>query len=497
MNSNRLRALRSTPLARTWLPLALLGAIACFVLFYNYGSGTFKRWDEGLYGQFARNALTYHDYLLPLDTAGNYSREPFSKPPLSFLLVALSFKLFDPSIASLRLPFTLGTLGLVLVCFAWGNDIARRLSAGRWLAFVWGLFVLLGEWSMIWGRYAVIEDVFVLFTTLALWLHSRSLARSTWWSVLAGFSLCFAFLIKQLAVGIAILPMFLLELLHLREQGLRRTLGRTLLWAAPTVVVALTWAFLAYGREGERFAGMLWTFALVQRFQGYQGTVHFNTFNRIAGILDDASWPFSWLLGVLGLCVFAAAVLSQRRPQARAQLAPVLSFLTGVLVLENTSKSLLPWYVYSFVPSLALGLAWVTTQGYRAFAASWRRPGFRLSTQHVALAGLAAGILFLALAETLRTLVSLINVAVLLLGLAWLGWRGAQRVRGARWLPSTVFAGCLALLTLAHFRHGEYRQSPGTFEVLMGLVGEAQLTQPVISPAVSKSDIEYYEPTTL
>lgn len=497
MNSKLVRSLTSPRVAKTWLPLALLTLIGCFVLFFNYGSGTFKRWDEGLYGQFARNALTYHDYLLPLDTTGNYSREPFSKPPLSFLLVALSFTLFEPSIASLRLPFTLGSLLLALVCFGWGNDISRRFNASRWLGFVWGLFLLLSEASMTWGRYAVIEDVFVLFTTLSLWLHTRALTRSRWWALLAGLGLCLAFLIKQLAVGIAILPMFLLELLHLREQGLRRTLGRTLLWAAPTVAVAVTWAFLAYGREGERFAGMLWTFALVQRFQGYQGTVHFNTFNRIAGILDDAGRPFSWLIGALGLAIFAGAVIRLRRPGARAQLAPVLSFLTCVLILENATKSLLPWYVYSFLPSLTLGLAWVTTEGYRAIAARWLRPGFHPSAQHVALAALSATIVFLALAETFRMLVSQLNVAVLLLVVAGLLWLLAPRATRRSWQPPVAFGSCLALLTLAHFRHGEYRQSPGTFEVLMGLLGEARVKQPVISGAVSKSDIEYYEPTTL
>jgi 4-amino-4-deoxy-L-arabinose transferase-like glycosyltransferase len=492
------RTPRARQLAQRWLPLFVLLALGCAVLFVNYGSGAFKRWDEGLYGQFARNALTYHDYLVPLDTAGKYSREPFSKPPLSYLLVALSFALFDPSIHSLRLPFTLATLGLALVCFAWGNDIARRFKAGPWLGFVWGSFVLLSESAMTWGRYAVIEDLFVLFSALALWLHSRALTRGALWSLLAGVGLCLAFLIKQLAVGIVLLPMFLLELLHLREQGLRRALGRTLLWLGLPSVVALVWAALAYQREGARFAGMLWNFALVQRFQGYQGTIHFNAFNRISTLLhEDALSPFSWLLGALGLCVFADYALRRRRPGARAQLSVVLWFLTCVLVLENATKSLLPWYVYSFVPSLTLGLAWLTTQGYRTLAACWRRPSFRPSAYRVALAALAGGVLFLALATTLRLVVSELNIVVLLLFVAWCAWRRQQRVARARWFPPLVFGGWLALLALGHFRHSEYRQSPGTLEVLMGLVGEARLTRPMISAKVDKSDIESYEPITL
>lgn len=491
------RTLRARRLARGWLPLVVLLVIGCAVLFCNYGSGTFKRWDEGLYGQFARNALTYRDYLLPLDAAGNYSREPFSKPPLSFLIVALSFSAFQPSIASLRLPFTLGTLLLSVICWAWGNDIARRFKAGPWLGFVWGLFVLLSGSAMMWGRYAVIENVFVMFLTLALWLHTRSLVRGARWALLAGLGLCGAFLTKQLAFGVALLPMFALELLHLREQGLRRVLTRTLLWAAPPLAVSLIWAFWAYGREGERFASMLWTFALVQRFQGYQGTVHFNTFNRVSGLLDEASWPFSWPLAALGLGVFVDQLLRRRLPGARAQLSPALFFLTCVLVLENGTKSLLPWYVYSFIPGLTLGLAWVTIQGQRALAVCWRRPGFRLSGYRIALGVLAGCTLFLATADTLRIVVSQLNGVVLLLIVGLFGARWALRRARTPSAPALALAACLAVLTLGHFRHSEYRQSPGTFEVLMGLVGAAQLKQPVISPAVDESDIEYYEPTTL
>jgi 4-amino-4-deoxy-L-arabinose transferase-like glycosyltransferase len=502
MNLLALRTPRLRRLTRIWLPLVVLTAIGCLVLFYNYGSGTFSRWDEGLYGQFARNALTYHDYLLPLDTSGNYSREPFSKPPLSFLLVALSFTLFEPSIASLRFPFTLGTLLLTLVCWAWGNDIARRLKAGPWLGFVWGLLVLLSEAAMTWGRYAVIEDVFVMFLVLALWLHSRALTRHLLWSLLAGVALCLGFAIKQAAVGLALLPMFVLELLHLREQGLWRVARRTLLWAVPPLLFALVWAYLAYAREGERFAGMLWTFALVQRFQGYQGTVHFNTFNRVSGLLDQASSPFSWLLGALGLCVFADYVLRTRErhtrpPGRRAELSIVLFFLTAVLVLENATKSLLPWYVFSLVPGITLGLAWLTTQGYRVLATCWQHPRWRPSPYRVAVAAIAGAIYFLALCETLRPIFSQLNVVVLLLAAGLLTWRVLLHRARPGWVPALSFGVALGSLTLAHFRHVEYRQSPGTLETLMGAVGHARLQHPVISAAVNKSDVENYEPTTL
>jgi 4-amino-4-deoxy-L-arabinose transferase-like glycosyltransferase len=489
---------------RRWLPFIALLCIGSAILFCNYGSGGFSRWDEGLYGQFARNALTYRDYLLPLDTHGNYSREPFSKPPLSFLLVALSFVLFEPSIASLRLPFTLGMLVLALTCVAWGNDIARRLKLSPWLGFVWGLFVLLADSAMTWGRYAVIEDVFVMALVLALWLHARALTRNDLWSLLAGLALCFGFLIKQLAIGLVLLPMFVLELLHWRAHGAWRVLRRTLLWGIPPLAVALVWAFMAYAREGGRFAGMLWTFALVQRFQGYQGTTHFNTFNRVSGLLDSATYPFSWVLCALGLCTFAGYVLQRRRrasTRARgsqlAELSIVLFFLTAVLVLENATKSLLPWYVLSFVPSLAFGLAWLTTQAQRVLAACWLRPGRRPPAGSIALAAVAGCALFFAASRTLRQSLSEIDVVTLLLGAGLLAWFKLRSAERPPWVPRAALCAVLALLTLAHFRNVEYRQSRGTLEALMDAVGQARVTHPVLSAAIGKSDVESYEPVTM
>lgn len=490
-----------TPRAVRRLLLLLLTLLGAGVLFYNYGSGVFSRWDEGLYGQFARNALTHGDYLLPLDPSGDYSKEPFSKPPLSFLIVALSFELASPSIQSLRFPFTLGMFLLVLTCAAWGNDIARRLRLGPWLGFTWGLFALLTQAAMQWGRYAVIENVFVLFLVLALWLHARALTRSWPWALLAGLALCLAFLTKQLAIGLALLPMGVLELLHLREQGgVRRMLARGLSWATPPALVALGWAVLAYEREGKRFSNMLWEFALVQRFKGYQGTVHFNTFNRVSGELAASLYPFSWLLGALGLCLLTGCVLA-RRGSGRgryAELSPVLFFLTAVLVLENATKSLLPWYVLSFMPPVTLGLAWLVVQGQRTLRVWWRRDAYRPSPRAVAYVALGAVVLYLALGDAARLFMSQMNLAVLLLGggLAFVWWLAPRR-RRARSAPGALFTGALAALTLSHFRHVEYRQSPGTLETLMGVVGEAGVERPLVSKAVNKSDVERYEPVTL
>lgn len=490
--------------AERWL-LALLLVLGVVVLFSNYGAGIFSRWDEGLYGRFARNALRFGDYVLPLDEQGNYAKEPFSKPPLSFLAVALSFELFGASVETLRLPFSLSTLATALVCAQWGNDISRHHRQSVLLGFFWGFFLLLSEAAMRWGRYAVIEDMFVLWLVLALWLHSRSMTRRLHWAALSGICLSLAFLTKQLAFGVAALPMLCVELLHIRQFGFKRAAVRTLLWGVPPVATAIGWVALAYAREGETFRRMLWDFALIQRFQGYAGTIHFNKLNRVAGLLDDVTQPFSWQLGIIGLLGFVGYSLRRRafllRAKKVAQPLPhvgiVLFFLVGVLVFENSTKSLLPWYTLAFLPAVAFGLAWLTALGFRAARLYWRRPRARISPFAAVDVTLAVCLLFVALEAGALRLVSRLNVAVLLaiagallVAVRRLHWRPV-------WAPAGLLCAGVLFLLSAHFRHVEYLISPGRLEVAMGAVSRLGLERVVVSRGVSRLAAKNYEPITL
>lgn len=483
---------------RTWIPLLFLVLAGAAILFSNYGAGSLMRWDEGLYGQFARNALTHDSYLLPLDTAGHYAKEPFSKPPLSFLAVALSFKIFGASLEALRLPFTLATFGIALVCWAWGNDLRRQLGLSRWLGFYWGFFFLLSEAAMKWGRYAIIEDLFVFFLILALWLHSRAASRSRWWALATGVALSLAFLTKQLAFGLAVAPIAAMELMLLRRQGFVRVALRCLLWAVPPIASAVGWMLLAYQREGAQFSNMLWNFALVERFKGYTGTLHFNSFNRMAGLLDKTVHPFAWLLGAVGLVLFLVHARRQKVRFAPEHWSLLLFFGTCVLMLENASKSLLPWYSLSYLPPLILGIAWLVTQAYRVGRLYWRRPRALVPGLWVVYATLGGWILLSAVETLLGTWLSRLNLVLLLCGAVVLVMVVLRPVvLRPSWLPGALLAASTIVLFGAHFRHREYRISPRSVEPLMAKLNEVNVTAPVVSKGVSRLARQNYEPVTL
>jgi 4-amino-4-deoxy-L-arabinose transferase-like glycosyltransferase len=144
-----------------WLALVLL--LAGFALLWGLGGGTLRVYDEGLYGQLARNALEHGEYLHAVGPEGELY-PGFTKPPLTILAVAAAFRGLGVSMLALRLPFALAMLGLVAVAFAWG----RRLG-GLPFAVAWALGLVGVAASFRWGRVACIEPMLMLWVMLGLW----------------------------------------------------------------------------------------------------------------------------------------------------------------------------------------------------------------------------------------------------------------------------------------------------------------------------------------
>jgi 4-amino-4-deoxy-L-arabinose transferase-like glycosyltransferase len=432
-----------------------------------------------------------------LDRTGTYTKEAFSKPPLSFLLVAASFKAFGASIESLRFPFTLATLLLAVVMYLWGRDLVQSKRTGRWLGFAWGLSFLLSTATLRWGRYAVIEDVLVLFLVSALWFHWRALRRHSAWALAAGAALTLAFFTKQLAVGLAILPMCCAELFSLRAHGLKRVSQRVAMWMLPCIVGAGVWIKLAYARAGTRFVRMLWDFAIEQRFKGYSGTQHFNSLNRVAGVMNEVCHPFSWQLGLLGFALFLLGRKRTRAADGAGLLLPCY-LLTTVAIIENTTRSVLPWYSLSILPPLFLGLGWIAVAGFRTLALRWRGKRGGGATYDGLLALCMFGS-YQAINESLDGNFSQLNGAILLIAfaLALLAAKRWPAVAKGTFVPRLTGITIVALLLLTRASNAEYHQTQGALEGAMGALTRAGSKHPAISRRIKGLYPDSYDPITL
>ena len=319
------------------------------MLLTGLGDGDFRPWDEGLYGKLARNALHHERYLYAVGPEGSSSRRS-PKPPLSLWATAASFKIFGTSLASLRLPFALSMMAMIWVAFGWG----RRIG-GLPVAVGFSGVLTLSAATLRWGRHACIEQMFLAFVLLALWAYHeayRGGPRALRWAALAGAALAFAILTKQLAVGIAVLPILVLEVWRREGKAATRRLAVTL--GIPTVVGGI-WLGLAYSEVGSDLLQTLLAVGVRNRLEGFATGHNARSLGELSQVLGEGMAPWAWPIGVAGLALMAVNALAADRRRPDGALLLPLMFITVVLVYENLASSMLPWYAFDFVPPVAGG----------------------------------------------------------------------------------------------------------------------------------------------
>src|SRR3989442_501161 len=104
---------RDRPLSRFWgMASAFTVSLLClFILFHNLGGAALFEPDEGRNAEKAREILLTEDWVTPHDDF----LPVLDKPIFFYWLVAFSYKLFEVSELSARLPSALTSLGCILL----------------------------------------------------------------------------------------------------------------------------------------------------------------------------------------------------------------------------------------------------------------------------------------------------------------------------------------------------------------------------------------------
>jgi len=441
-----------------YLEAAIVLAVVVAVLALTIGGGELRTYDEALYGVHARAALAHDVWLYPVNEAGAYSHQ-FTKPPLSIWLVGASFSAFGASMVSLRLPFAIAYALVVLVAWAWG----RRLG-GPATGLAWALGLALCAAAVRWGRVACIEPMFVAPCLAAMAAHAESLrSQRRAWLVLAGLSLALAFFAKQLAFGIAVVPIVVVELLHAATW--RDRIRRLAAIGAVPLVAGGAWLLAARRAVGPEFFAKTFGEGIVDRLQGFAEGQNLRQLNEVARLLDEACAPIPWELGVLGL-----AVLGLRQ---RAWHLPVFA-ATAALVYENATSSLLPWYAFGLVVPAIGGVAVLVAALASVLHAHASGERVDETLQRVAaVAGAAA--LAIVTSRALEPVISRVDAMGVL---AVLGIAVATRWPKLS-LPARIAVVRVALaipllaLIAGRLRDPILREPPGRFETIMRALAEA------------------------
>jgi 4-amino-4-deoxy-L-arabinose transferase-like glycosyltransferase len=116
---------------------------------------------DGQYAGAAREMLVRGDWLVP--TQNEIPR--LQKPPLSYWLILLSYRVFGVSEFSARLPIALGTVGWFFAVAALATKVSGRQSFG-WAS---GIILATFAGTYFFSHLVMPEPIFALFLTLCFY----------------------------------------------------------------------------------------------------------------------------------------------------------------------------------------------------------------------------------------------------------------------------------------------------------------------------------------
>jgi len=360
-----------TCLTRNKRVLCLLAILilSWFFFFFNLGGYSLKEPDEGRYAEIPREMVEQGNYVVP---HLNYVRY-FEKPPLSYWVTALSFKIFGANEWSFRVPNAL----IALLCI-----VVTYLFAARWFSIETALLsalMLMSSFSFIALAHIVTIDMLfssLLFTSLLCFLgfyrDKRPLFLYLFFSTSALATLAKG-PVALILLGVTIVLFLLTEkkISFLKEMASVKAILLFMLIAAP-------WFVAISIREKEFFH----FFFIDQHILRFLTTKH------------RRSGPLYYFIPVLfgGLFPWSAFL-----PRALIRLWHTkelrLFFIWSVVVFAffSLSGSKLPPYILPIFPALCIILAVFFETNWRRFLPNYETIAYAAFFFFVALAGFACG----------------------------------------------------------------------------------------------------------
>ncbi len=354
-----------------WVRPAFWTLIAGTALLYLWGLGA-SGWANSFYSAAAQagseswKALFYGSS----DAANAITVD---KPPLSIWAMALSVRMFGLNAWSILVPQALMGVASVGVLYA---TVRRWFSPAA--ALISGAVLALTPVAVLMFRFNNPDAMLVLLLTVAAYATVRALERAgTWWLVLAGSAVGFAFLTKMLQ-ALLVVPALALVYLVAAPTPLRRRIWQVLLAGAALVASAGWWVAIVelVPASARPYIGGSQNNSVLELIFGYNG------FGRLTGDevgsvggggggqgggmwgetswhrLFDAEWggQVAWLLpAALGLMV-AGFWLTRRAPRTDRTRAALLLWggwlVVTALVFSYGQGIIHPYYAVALAPAI-------------------------------------------------------------------------------------------------------------------------------------------------
>ncbi len=323
--------------------VALVLALASFLVLTRLGSAPFWDYDEASYAQITHMMLTQHSVV-----SQEYFHGPFlEKPPLYEWLATLSAILFGENEFALRLPSALAGIALIALTML----LAYTLTQSSLAALLSGVVLLTTSPVIETARQMRIDVLVTLWIVLAACAVARGV-RDRKYFLLFGVALALAVMTKSVVAffALAALPLLLWWLGELRLMRSREVWGGLGLG----LLLALPWHAIEFIRYGQRF---------------WQDYVVFNVTSRVREDLfqlePTTNRDYLWYLmrfalpwAQVFLLLFAPLILWWHTVpvRTRAAIGFGISMVALVITVFFISATKAPTYLVPLYPFAALAL---------------------------------------------------------------------------------------------------------------------------------------------
>lgn len=320
---------------------ALLLVTFGYLCFGNLGQFHIADFDEAIFGVNAYEMIQNNDYLIhtykgEIDLAN-------TKPPLSFWLISLAYRMFGYNAFALRFFAALSTLAAAILI---GLFAMRYYS--RWAMPL--ILLIFAANSILYGnhftRFGDADSQYQLFFTLSMLCLLMSQKKFAW---LYGSGLFFSLAFMEKSAHAFVIPVVCFIALLCTGRLRELTWKRALLLLASGLTIILAWLIARVARNGFAFFTNSLDQDIVSRIGDNAEPLFANQNVVFYNFLAVFGKPTTFLC--LLLCVGCAAVIWKKNiqlsPFTQHAVIATLAWLLAPILFYTLANVKFRWYVYS------------------------------------------------------------------------------------------------------------------------------------------------------
>ncbi len=246
-------------LLKIYWPAVLLTIIFSFIMFFRIDWLSLANWDEAWYGSIARGIAQTGNFM-KMDWRGNVY---YHHPPLGFILMAISIKIFGINEFAVRFMSAFMGLGSILLLYF----IGIKLFKSKLVGFVSALILGTSVWYLIRTRSGDLDSIFVFFYLLTIYFSLKVKDNFNWFiaTMIAFACLIMSKTLAGASVGLLVFFNNISDIFESKKNFLKAIAGVLIFFAivSPWYYVQLTSFehfyeehFIAVGMRNKSFSSM-------------------------------------------------------------------------------------------------------------------------------------------------------------------------------------------------------------------------------------------------